>query len=81
MKMKQQLINLLEDYIGFEVNLFDILWIYQLEDGRWAVCLKNEIPPDNFDEYLFEDLEKSIDFFLSKREEMKLGYDFEKESE
>jgi len=77
--MKQQLIDLLNNEVGFEVNLFDMLCIYQLEDSRWVVALENDKSPLDFDENIFNELEEAVDFFLDKRTEMKLGYDFEKE--
>ena len=81
--MKQQLMDLLEIEVGFEVNLFEMLLIHQLEDGRWRVNVENpqnslNLFDENLDEYLFDKLEDAIDFFLEKREEMKLGYDFER---
>ena len=73
--MKQQLIDLLKIEVGFEVGFFDMLCIYQLEDSRWSVTYGN-----NEEEDIFENLEEAVDLFLLKRTEMKLGYDFEKES-
>ena len=75
--MKQQLIDLLKNEIGFEVNVFDMLSIHQLEDGRWRICVESKIAPDYFDEYLFDKLEEAVDSFLKRRDEMKLGYDYE----
>ena len=76
--MKQQILNLLKIEIGFEVNLFSMLWIHQLENGDWRVGIENDNPPpDHFDEYIFEKLEVAVDFFLEKRDEMNLGYDYE----
>lgn len=78
-ELKPILVFLLETQIGFEIGMFDMLCMFQLEDMRYAVYNQ----PDSYkelykgDEYLFEKAEDAVDLFLKFRRERQLGFDHE----
>jgi hypothetical protein len=78
-ELKPIMVSLLETLIGFEIGLFDMLCMYQLEDGRFAVynqtdCYKSL---SEADEYLFEKAPDAVDLFLKLRHDRQLGFDHE----
>jgi hypothetical protein len=79
--IKESIIALLK--LGFEVDLFGILSIHQLEDGRCRI-FNSELNEESFDitsedeyEEMFDDVEYAVEQFLKIREIRRLGYDFE----
>ena len=73
MEMKSQILNLLNSDIGFGINIFGILCIRGLENGKFAVsCDLGE----EWEEVL-DTSEEAVEFFLKVRKEKKLGTDFE----
>ena len=65
--------------IGHGIDLFAMLCLHQLEDGRFGVYHDPEGKPDDIQEWLFDEAEPAVDFFIAKRKELSLGYDFESE--
>ena len=68
--MEDAIIHILKSGTGCGVELFDILRLYPLEDGRFAVVYDEE-------EQIFDSAEEATDEFLTIREDMKLGFDYE----
>ena len=62
---------------AYEVNLFSILSIGRMEDGRFSVILDN---PEELNETVFKDPEEAVRFFLEKRKTHQLGLDYESEN-
>lgn len=77
--LRPLLVSVLETNIGFEICLFEMLCMFQLEDLRFAVYNQ----PDTKklacegDEYLFDTATEAVDCFLRFRFERSLGYDHE----
>ncbi len=57
------------------MSAYLILYIYELEHGKIAVGTRNL--PERY-ERDFNDITKAVDFFLKLREELELGFDFER---
>ena len=78
-ELKPIMVSLLETLIGFEIGLFDMLCMYQLEDGRFAVYNQTDTykPLAEGDEYLFEKAPDAVDLFLKFRHDRQLGFDHE----
>ena len=70
------IIGLLRLGMGHGIDMFSMLCLHHLEDGQFGVY--NE-PSDGTEvqEWLFDDVEKAVDFFIAKRHELRLGYDHE----
>jgi hypothetical protein len=65
--------QIIDSGTGFAVSFaVDLLSIYQLEDGQFAV-----VGEECAWEYLFDDPMEAARFFLKKREERKMGFDYE----
>lgn len=80
-ELKPMMVSLLETQIGFEIGIFDMLIMYQLEDGRYGVynqpdCHKTFLFED-MEEFLFDKAEDAVDLFLKLRRDRKLGFDHE----
>lgn len=58
---------------GFAVTLFADFWISGKDDGRFYVWRECEPGPERG----FDNARDAITFFLDRREELKLGIDFE----
>lgn len=81
-KISKAIITLLESNIGYGIEFFGLeLHIRQLEDLTFAVGhekYNTETRRTEFDfEKLFDNATEAIEFFLQKRREYELGYDFE----
>jgi hypothetical protein len=66
--------QLLERRIGYEIDLFAMLYVRELENGKFAVG--TEVRED---ERLFSDPREAAELFVKKRRERQLGFDFEAE--
>lgn len=75
MELRSNIIALLKKNIGFGIELFSKLWIDELENGDYRVSYEDK------DEFISSDAKKAVDYFLKRREELQLGYDFEREPE
>jgi hypothetical protein len=60
---------------GYEINLFGLLYVHRLEDGRYAVGIDKKLSGGG--EELFADPAEAARLFLEKRREFMLGYEFE----
>lgn len=83
-KMLNAIVTLLEFNVGYGVEFFGLqLHIRQLEDLSFAVSHKKydiETKEHVFNfEKLFDDVTEAAEFFLQKRREFEIGYDFEVE--
>lgn len=69
------LLRLITGPEGYEVDLFAMLCLRPLEDGRFAVSYE---PPDaEEEETVYETAGEAVDAFLALRDKLKLGYDYE----
>lgn len=75
-ELRSILIALLKKRRGFCVDLFDMLHLLEFEDGRFGVYVEKKI--NDFEEFIFDDPKKAVDFFLETRRKLALGYDFER---
>ncbi len=80
-KVINALVNILESKVGYQISLFGLLKIYQLEDMRFAVNhYEYDAEGHQFNwvyEELFEDAREAVEFFEQKRREYELGFDIE----
>ncbi len=81
-KILQAIVTLLESNVGYGIEFFGFrLLIRQLEDLTFAVSHQKYNPEtrqDIFDfEKIFVDVQEATNFFLQKRLEYEIGYDFE----
>lgn len=82
MTEKELILGLLRLGTGHGIDLFGILWLHQLEDGRFGVyhdpkCMSQ---PEDIAETLFENAEQAVDLFIARRHQLHLGYEFEGDS-
>lgn len=80
------IVALLESNVGYGIEFFGLtLSVGQLEDLRCAVSHEKYDSESNkfhFDfERIFDDANEAAKFFLQKRREFELGYNFESELE
>ena len=73
MKYRQSIYDVITADPGFEINLFDMLYVYRLEDGQYCVCWGSDA------EVIFKDPWEAVDAFLKIRNEREIGFDFESE--
>jgi hypothetical protein len=66
--------QLLERRVGYEIDLFAMLYIRELENGQFAVGTEARE-----DERLFSNPREAAELFVKKRRERRLGFDFEAE--
>jgi len=84
-KVKKAILAVLELGCGFEVNLFAMLDIHQLEDGRYRIMNTDVHEEDGYaydvddGEEIYENLNEAVERFLQLRKSRRLGYDFEKD--
>lgn len=83
-KISQAIIILLQSNVGYGIEFFGFaLHIQQLDNLDFAVSRKKYDPETRRDEFDFEkiftDAKEATEFFLLKRREYELGYDFESE--
>jgi hypothetical protein len=72
----EAMVALLEMDVGYEINFFGMLNLWQLEDLSYGV---NYIPLKKVEgEWYFTSAREAATFFLQKRAERELGYDFER---
>jgi hypothetical protein len=79
-ELKPMMVSLLETQIGFEIGMFDMLTMFQLEDGRYGVYNQPDCYKPLFqdvEEHLFEKAEDAVDLFLKFRCNRQLGFDHE----
>lgn len=66
---------------GFSIDLYGILGIYQLEDGRFSVYFEDPDEPDDDGgmsyEAVFDTADSAINEFLRLRHVNKLGLDYD----
>lgn len=62
---------------GFTVSLFEALYAYRLEDGRFAV-FSAPSTGEKTGEFISGDVAEAAQYFLTLREALQLGFDFEK---
>ncbi len=67
--------TLIEHPAGFGIELFMIIGVYRLEDGRYAV---GGDPLEEYPEQIFDEPRDAAVAFLDLREKNKVGFDFEK---
>jgi len=82
--IKKYLPKLIALDVGWCVNLFRFDYIRQLESGEYAVGREEKMSEDDvlYEEVFPEDqVEQAVDFFIKKRIEHELGYDFEYEED
>lgn len=70
--MRDTIIQLLRSHIGFDINLFEIISVGELEDHTFYVY-----DDDTGEEWLFDTPEEAVDYFLNLRNSKSLGYDLE----
>ncbi|MDQ3798731.1 MAG: hypothetical protein M3384_04720 [Acidobacteriota bacterium] len=85
-KISEAIITLLNSNVGYAIAIFGgTLRLKQLEDLSFAVSREEFNPTTNkfdFDfEEIFSDAGEAAEFFLKKRREYELGFDFEVEPE
>jgi len=81
-EISKAIVTLLESNVGYGIEFFGgILSLYQLEDLTYVVGYKkynSETQELDFDfEQIFTDAKEATSFFLQKRREYELGFDFE----
>ena len=72
---RQILIDLISHPAGYGVQMTGYIEIRVLEDGDIAVCEYFE--NDDYEEKIYEDIEKAVDSFLETRHRRKMGLDYE----
>jgi hypothetical protein len=72
-QMRDAIIKLLQSGVGFDINIFEIISIGELEDHTFYVY-----DDDTGDEWIFDTSEEATDYFISLRNTKSLGYDYEK---
>lgn len=70
--MKNYITNLLKMRIGFDINIFEVVSVGELEDGSFYVY-----DDDTGNEYIFDIAEEATDYFLKLRDKKELGLDYE----
>lgn len=78
------LTQVLETGVGYGIELFDLLRVYQLEDGRFAVHFY-QIDPESgvsqlVSEEIFASARKAAEAFEAERRRRSLGFDQEREN-
>jgi hypothetical protein len=58
--------------LGYQVELFMMLWVRDLKDGKFAVTAEGEA-----NDVLFTDSRRAAEYFVAQREMRRLGFDFE----
>lgn len=70
--MRNLIVDLLKARVGFDINLFEIISVGELEDHTFYVY-----DDDTGDEWIFDTPEEAVDYFLKLRDDRELGYDYE----
>jgi hypothetical protein len=81
-KISEAIITLLSSNVGYSIEFFGRMFVIcQLEDLTFAVRhqkFNSELKKFEFDfEKIFTDVKEATNFFLRKRREFEIGYDFE----
>lgn len=79
-ELRSLIIAILKRRIGLGVELFGLLSIDELEQGRYRV-LDQRDPEANIcdgEETVFKSVKAAVEYFLKVRDERKLGFDFER---
>jgi hypothetical protein len=71
--------TLLKLNIGFPIGLFSILSIRQLESLEFAVEYEDPQAKNKHREKVFSNMDEAINFFIEKRSQFQLGFDYGKE--
>jgi hypothetical protein len=80
LELRSIIISLLRQGMGFGVELFGLLSIDELEDGRFRIFDQRDHHADlcQGEEHIFKDVKDAVDKFLELRQDRMLGYDFER---
>ena len=70
--MRDTIVKLLKARVGFDINLFEIISVGELEDHTFYVY-----DDDTADEWVFDTAGEAVDYFLELRDNKELGYDYE----
>jgi hypothetical protein len=70
--MRDAIVEILKSGTGCGVEFAAMLFVHQLEDGRFRVGCEGD-----HDEWIFHNAEMAAICFLNKRREKGLGFDFE----
>lgn len=76
----KDLVLLLESNVGYGIDLFDLLKVYQLGDGRFAVN-RYEIKAgknSHAEEQIYENAHEAVETFELWRKQYEIGFDFER---
>ena len=67
---------------GLAIDFADMLYLCQMEDGRFGVWYDESGRNwKEVEEWLFDDAEEAATFYVAKRHEKRLGYDHETDSD
>lgn len=82
-ELRSLIIALLKKRMGWGIELFGLLSIDDCEDGMVRILDQRDPAKDicDGDEYKFKDVKKAVDFFLRLRDERRLGFDFNDDSD
>jgi len=72
----QDIVTILKSGSGCGIDLFNILSVYPLENGKFAV-IKHDALTRQLYEHIFTIAEQAAYYFLEQRELQRLGFDFE----
>lgn len=73
-KLSSAIKTLLRANIGFDISIFALLYIRQLESLEFAVGYN-----EGRNEKIFSDPNEAINFFMDERARLKMGLDYETE--
>ena len=75
------MVTLLESNVGYGIELFQMLSIYQLEDLTFAVNYEKYVEStanlEHQYERIFTSAREAVAFFCEEREKHRLGFDYE----
>lgn len=79
-ELRSIIIALLRKNMGFAVEMYGVLSIGNMEDGRYSILDQRDFDKsiEDGDEMIFNDVKKAVDCFLRIRDERQLGFDFER---
>lgn len=69
--MKEAIIDLLKSRIGFEINLFEVIFVGEAEDHTYYVY-----DNDAGEEWIFDTPEEAAEYFMQLRSDKELGCDY-----
>lgn len=79
-ELRSIIIALLRKNIGFAVEIYGVLSVGTMEDGRYSIFDQRDFDKnlEDGDELIFKDVKNAVDCFLRIRDERQLGFDFER---